>query len=72
MVKKTVFKKTGLFDCQFERMRMGDGEFGARCIKNGMLLISNPKAIIKKYTKKISLYLLSQQRYKTIKKNLYN
>ena len=44
MVKKTVFKKTGLFDCQFERMRMGDGEFGARCIKNGMLLISNPKA----------------------------
>ena len=44
MVKKTVFKKTGLFDCQFERMRMGDGEFGARCIKNGIFLISNPKA----------------------------
>ena len=42
--KKTVFKKTGLFDRQFEGMRMGDGEFGARCINNGMLLISNPKA----------------------------
>jgi hypothetical protein len=44
MVKKTVFKSIGLFDRQFEGMRMGDGEFGARCIKNGLLLISNPEA----------------------------
>lgn len=44
LIKKSVFKKTGLFDRQFERMRSGDGEFGARCYLNGFRSVSNPFA----------------------------
>ncbi|PIE89785.1 MAG: glycosyl transferase family 2 [Acidobacteria bacterium] len=44
MVKKSVFKKTGLFDRQFEKMRQGDGEFGMRAYMNGFRSVSNPRA----------------------------
>ena len=44
MIKKKVFTKCGLFDEQFERMRMGDGEFGVRTYLNGLKNVSNPKA----------------------------
>lgn len=44
LIKRSVFKKIGLFDRQFEKQRMGDGEFGARAYINGLLNISNPKA----------------------------
>jgi len=44
LIKKEVFKKCGLFDEQFEKMRMGDGEFGVRAYLNGFKNISNPKA----------------------------
>lgn len=44
LVKKEVFEKVGLFDLQFERMRMGDGEFGLRCYLNGVKSVSNPLA----------------------------
>ncbi len=44
MVHKSVFKVTGLFDRQFEKMRMGDGEFGLRCYVNGFANVSNPLA----------------------------
>ncbi len=44
MVKRTVFKSIGLFDEQFNGMRMGDGEFGLRAYINGFKSISNPKA----------------------------
>lgn len=44
MVKREVFKKTGLFDEQFNGMRMGDGEFGYRAYLNGFKSISNHKA----------------------------
>jgi hypothetical protein len=44
LVKKAVFFKVGLFDLQFEKMRMGDGEFGARCFVNGVKSVSNPFA----------------------------
>ncbi len=44
MIKKEVFIKCGLFDRQFEKMRMGDGEFGARAYTNGFRIINNPKA----------------------------
>ncbi|MFL2983048.1 MAG: glycosyltransferase family 2 protein [Candidatus Neomarinimicrobiota bacterium] len=43
-VKKKIFKQVGLFDMQFEGMRMGDGEFGARCIKKGIFMVNNPHA----------------------------
>lgn len=43
-LKKELFDKVGLFDCQFERQRMGDGEFGLRLYLNGCKLISNPLA----------------------------
>src|SRR5690606_23317657 len=39
-----VFYTTGLFDRQFEKQRMGDGEFGLRAYLNGFKNISNPKA----------------------------
>ena len=42
MIKKEVFKKCGLFDLQFEKMRMGDGEFGLRAYLNGFKIIHNP------------------------------
>jgi glycosyltransferase involved in cell wall biosynthesis len=44
MVKREVFQKVGLFDRQFERQRMGDGEFGLRAILGGFQVISNPLA----------------------------
>ncbi len=44
MVHRSVFRTTGLFDRQFEKMRMGDGEFGLRCHINGIANISNPLA----------------------------
>ncbi len=44
MIKKTVFQMVGLFDEQFERMRMGDGEFGVRSYLKGYINISNPFA----------------------------
>ena len=34
----------GLFDKQFERMRMGDNEFGIRSARNNFLNIQNPNA----------------------------
>ncbi|WP_178988991.1 glycosyltransferase family 2 protein [Winogradskyella schleiferi] len=44
MLQRTVFEKVGLFDRQFEKQRMGDGEFGMRLYLNGLKSISNPKA----------------------------
>jgi glycosyltransferase involved in cell wall biosynthesis len=44
MVRKYVFEKIGLFDRQFDGMRMGDGEFGLRAYLNGFKSISNPLA----------------------------
>ena len=44
LIKKKVFEKCGLFDEQFEKMRMGDSEFGVRSYLNGFKNISNPKA----------------------------
>lgn len=53
MIKKSVFKKTGLFDRQFEKQRMGDGEFGMRVFINDFTNISNP------YAKRIHLKVAS-------------
>ena len=44
LLKKDVFEKVGLFDRQFEKQRMGDGEFGMRCYIAGLKNISNCKA----------------------------
>ncbi|MCK7589886.1 glycosyltransferase [Subsaxibacter sp. CAU 1640] len=44
LLKKAVFEKIGLFDRQFEKQRMGDGEFGLRSYLSDMLNISNPFA----------------------------
>lgn len=44
MLYKTVFQKIGLFDRQFEKQRMGDGEFGLRAYLNRFKSISNPYA----------------------------
>jgi GT2 family glycosyltransferase len=44
LVKREVFKKIGLFDRQFDKMRMGDGEFGLRAYLNGFKSISHPFA----------------------------
>jgi glycosyltransferase involved in cell wall biosynthesis len=44
LLKKSIFKEIGLFDRQFEKQRMGDGEFGLRAHTNGFLNISNPFA----------------------------
>tara|TARA_R110001583_G_scaffold104877_1_gene252293 strand:+ start:134 stop:1462 length:1329 start_codon:yes stop_codon:yes gene_type:complete len=44
LIKRSVFKKIGLFDRQFEKQRMGDGEFGLRAHLAGYLNVSNPKA----------------------------
>lgn len=44
MVKREVFLKTGMFDRQFDKQRMGDGEFGLRAYLAGFKSISNPNA----------------------------
>lgn len=44
LVHRSVFTKTGLFDRNFENMRMGDGEFGLRCFISGEILIQNPNS----------------------------
>ncbi|WP_068472677.1 glycosyltransferase family 2 protein [Saccharicrinis aurantiacus] len=44
MISRSVFNQTGLFDRQFEKMRMGDGEFGLRCYTLGIPNVSNPLA----------------------------
>jgi len=53
LMKKDIFRTIGLFDRQFEKQRMGDGEYGMRCFKNGYLSISNP------YAKRIHLKVSS-------------
>ncbi|MFN4198208.1 MAG: glycosyltransferase family 2 protein [Flavobacterium sp.] len=44
LFKKSIFDDIGYFDLQFEKQRMGDGEFGMRAYLNGYKNISNPKA----------------------------
>ena len=44
LLKKQIFRKIGLFDRQFEKQRMGDGEYGLRAYLNGYKNISNPYA----------------------------
>ena len=44
LIKRAVFEQIGLFDRQFEKQRMGDGEFGLRAYLAGFLNISNPTA----------------------------
>tara|TARA_R110000751_G_scaffold251794_2_gene351492 strand:- start:462 stop:1529 length:1068 start_codon:yes stop_codon:yes gene_type:complete len=44
MLYKSVFKQLGLFDRQFEKQRMGDGEFGLRVYLEGIRSVSNPYA----------------------------
>ncbi len=44
LVYKSVFKDVGLFDRQFEKQRMGDGEFGMRVYLAGIKSVSNPYA----------------------------
>ena len=44
LLKKEIFYKIGFFDLQFEKQRMGDGEYGLRCYLNGFKNISNYKA----------------------------
>ena len=43
-LKKSIFRSIGLFDRQFEKQRMGDGEFGLRAYLEGFKNISNPHA----------------------------
>jgi len=44
LLKKQIFREIGLFDRQFEKQRMGDGEYGLRAYLNGYKNISNPHA----------------------------
>ena len=44
LIRKEVFAQVGLFDRQFEKQRLGDGEFGLRAYLAGYLGISNPYA----------------------------
>ena len=44
LVKREVFEQVGKFDRQFEKQRMGDGEFGLRSYLGGFPSISNPYA----------------------------
>lgn len=44
LLKKEIFYGIGFFDLQFEKQRMGDGEYGLRCYVNGLKNISNYKA----------------------------
>ncbi len=41
---RRIFKTCGLFDEQFEDMRMGDAEFGLRAFRKGIISVSNPEA----------------------------
>ncbi|WP_452231433.1 glycosyltransferase family 2 protein [Lacinutrix sp. MEBiC02595] len=44
MLYKSVFETVGLFDRQFEKQRMGDGEFGMRMYLEDIKSVSNPIA----------------------------
>lgn len=44
LVKREVFEKIGMFDRQFDKQRMGDGEFGLRSYLSGFKSISHPYA----------------------------
>ncbi|HMS64400.1 MAG TPA: glycosyltransferase family A protein, partial [Ignavibacteria bacterium] len=44
LVKRKVFEMTGMFDRQFDKQRMGDGEFGLRAYLAGFKSISHPYA----------------------------
>jgi len=44
MVRRSVFEQIGLFDLQFNKQRMGDGEFGIRAYMAGVRSVSNPNA----------------------------
>lgn len=44
LLPKSIFKELGLFDRQFEKQRMGDGEFGLRAYLANFKNISNPYA----------------------------
>ena len=44
LLKKEIFHTIGFFDLQFEKQRMGDGEFGLRAYLAGYKNISNYKA----------------------------
>ena len=44
LIYRTVYNEIGLFDRQFEKQRMGDGEFGLRCHIAGFKSVSNPFA----------------------------
>ena len=44
LFRKEVFDKIGLFDRQFEKQRMGDGEFGMRAYLSGLRNVQNPYA----------------------------
>ncbi|MGV8813788.1 MAG: glycosyltransferase family 2 protein [Gelidibacter sp.] len=44
LLYKSVFEQVGLFDRQFEKQRMGDGEFGVRVYLEGIRSVSNPLA----------------------------
>ena len=44
LLPKKVFREIGLFDRQFEKQRMGDGEFGLRAYLHGYSNVSNPFA----------------------------
>jgi glycosyltransferase involved in cell wall biosynthesis len=44
LIHRSVFSKTGPFDENFEKLRMGDGEFGLRCLLYGCPIVSNPLA----------------------------
>jgi len=44
LVKRNVFEKVGMFDRQFDKQRMGDGEFGLRAYLAGFKNISHPFA----------------------------
>ena len=44
LLYKSVFEQVGLFDRQFEKQRMGDGEFGVRVYLAGIRSVSNPFA----------------------------
>ena len=44
LLVRDVFKKVGMFDLNFNKQSMGDGEFGIRSYINGIKSISNPYA----------------------------